>query len=164
MNEESTTDRRSRAHRMWHKRFSLAFLTYSDAMIHCHDKLLTAEERHAHDEWASSGWQASFPGQSYPGDRAWPGWRKYLGAPPRPDEPDGEYLSDEQHDLVMAAWRRLKKTPTVTALIEVARLLPGEERDLAFEVVFFAGAQAALASRPGPRLVERPDDHPPTAA
>jgi len=159
MNEESTTDRRSRAHRMQYKRFSLAFLTYSDAMMHCHDKLLTAEERRAYDDWVSS-----FPDQSYPGDLAWPGWKKYLGAPPRPDEPDGEYLSDEQHDQVMEAWRRLKKTPTLTALIEVARLLPGEERDRAFEVIFFAGAQAALASRPGPRLVERPDDHPPTAA
>jgi hypothetical protein len=51
-------------------------------MIHCRRTRLTAEERQAYDEWESGGWEASFPGKHYPGDSAWPVWRKYIGAPP----------------------------------------------------------------------------------
>lgn len=65
-------DGRSRAGREWRKAYQKDFLRYFQDLLHCHDHLLSPEERKAFNEWA-----ASFDDVPYPGDSAWPGWRKY---------------------------------------------------------------------------------------
>jgi hypothetical protein len=75
-------DGRSRAARQWRKAYQKRFFKYFEALHHCYRMRLTDDERRAYDEWEAGGWEKSYPGQNYPGDTAWPGWRKYIGPPP----------------------------------------------------------------------------------
>jgi hypothetical protein len=75
-------DGRSRAAREWRKHYQKDFFAYFEALHHCYKTRLSAEERCSYDNWEADGWEATFPGQAYPGDTAWEGWRKYIGSPP----------------------------------------------------------------------------------